>query len=120
MTLLEGALLALWLLTLAAGGFWFRREQQRAADQARDQDANLAMAREAAARQLLQLRARLAEQEEELAKIPGIRSEVARLRNKYRRLYVRYIELAGRQTEAAQDTSHPDLVAPETRPDASS
>jgi hypothetical protein len=129
MSLLEGSLVALLLaLALALALLWHQHRQ--AVSTRQEAERILAISRETAARQLIELRAALAEalaeaQSERDKKQVQI-DEVARLRNKYRRLYGNYTKLAEHLAEHLPDSPPPDSsttggskaaeIAPETRP----
>jgi uncharacterized membrane protein len=98
--LLVGVGLAAWLL-------WRQHRQHARARVVADEA--LAVSREAAARQLIELRTELQAVRAELAQMPALRAEVARLRAKYRRLYGHYRALAAQHLDAtaARDAAHP-------------
>lgn len=129
MSLLEGSLVAL-LLALAGALALLWHQHRQAGRARRDAEQTLAISRETAARQLLELRASLAEalaeaQSERDKKQVQI-DEVARLRNKYRRLYGNYTKLAEHLAAHLPDSpppassttgeNHAADMAPETRP----
>ena len=93
MSLLEGSLVALALALAAALGLLWHQHRQ-AVRSRQDAERTLAVSREAAARQLIELRAALAEAQAELDRKPALHDEIARLRSKYRRLYANYTKLA--------------------------
>ncbi|MDP4302295.1 hypothetical protein [Leptothrix discophora] len=70
-------------LVLALLASWHRQRARRAVLQA---ETEMRISREAAARQLLELRKRLAEAESDQARIASLQDEVRRLRDKNRRL----------------------------------
>jgi predicted ATP-grasp superfamily ATP-dependent carboligase len=80
---LVGVLGLLAGLVLAVLGHWDRQRSRRAVIEA---ETELRISREAAARQLLELRKRLAEAESDQAHIASLQDEVRRLREKIRRL----------------------------------
>lgn len=128
MSLLEGSLVAL-LLALAGALALLWHQHRQALRARRESEQTLAISRETAARQLLELRAALAEalaeaQSEQDKKQVQI-DEVARLRSKYRRLYGNYTKLAEHlaahlpDSPPASSTSgerHAADMTPETRP----
>ncbi len=104
-----GLIAGLLLVVVAS---WDRQRSRRAVIEA---ETELRISREAAARQLLELRKRLAEAEADQAHIASLREEVRRLRDKNRRLQALHALESGHDGLAAT-TSTPPLHPPTTPP----
>ncbi len=87
------------------------RDRQRSRRAVIEAETELRISREAAARQLLELRKRLAEAEADQAHIASLREEVRRLRDKNRRLQALHALESGHDGLAAT-TSTPPLHPP--------
>ena len=110
MSLLEGLLVALLLVGSGLAGWLLKRQHDRAMRALREAGSTLAISREAASRQLLELRAQLAAAQAEAAGLAALHDEITRLRNKYRRLHGHYTRLA--------EQHHPDSPKLTETPDS--
>lgn len=104
-----GLLAGVLLVILAS---WDRQRSRRAVIEA---ETALSISREAAARQLLELRKRLAEAEADQAHIASLREEVRRLRDKNRRLQALHTLESGNGTMPGP-TASPPLTPPTNTP----
>lgn len=98
---LTGILVGVLLATVGLGAWLLLWQRQRHARALAAAQATLAVSREAAARQLIELRTALQAAQAEAAQLPALRADVARLRDKYRRLYEHYRTLAEQHLDAA-------------------
>jgi hypothetical protein len=102
------------LVAVGLGAWLLLRQQRRHARDLAAAQATLAVSREAAARQLIELRSELQTVQAELAQMPALRADVTRLRDKYRRLYGHYRALAEQHLDATAARDAAGSLSPDS------